>query len=60
MGNQIVGFFFLVFAVMVTLSLMRNLKQLGPVQIFIGGAFAAWMAYFAITSFLKARKISRS
>ena len=60
MGNQIVGFFFLAFAAMFGLSILRNLKQLSNAHIVIGGAFALWMAYFGVTSFLKARKISRS
>ena len=60
MGNQIVGFFFTVFAVMFGFSIVRNLNQLSGAHVVIGGAFTLWMAYFGITSFLKARKISRS
>ncbi|HEY1758652.1 MAG TPA: hypothetical protein VGG72_24990 [Bryobacteraceae bacterium] len=63
--NEIIGFIFLVLAAWMIPSTVRSVRQLNSpdgsifrVLMFIG--FGALMAYFGVTSFLKARKISRS
>jgi hypothetical protein len=63
--NEVIGFLFLVLAAWVIPSLVRSVRQLDTpegsifrVLMFVG--FSAMMAYFGITSFLKARKIGRS
>jgi hypothetical protein len=63
--NEIIGFIFLVLAGWMVPGTIRSVRQLDTpdgsifrVLMFIG--FGALMAYFGVTSFLKARKISRS
>jgi hypothetical protein len=63
--NEVIGFVFLVLAAWMVPGTIRSVRQLDTpdgsifrVLMFIG--FGALMAYFGITSFLKARKISRS
>jgi hypothetical protein len=63
--NEIIGFTFLVLAAWMVPGTIRSVRQLNTpegsifrVLMFIG--FGALMAYFGVTSFLKARKISRS
>lgn len=63
--NQVVGLFFLLFAAAAIPSGIRNLRQLDTPEGSIGRVlmifgFAALLAYFGISSFWKARKISRS
>ena len=63
--NEIIGFVFLCLAAWAVPSAIRNVRSmqtqesgLGRVVLSIG--FFGLMAYFAISSFLRARKISRS
>src|SRR6202453_2113804 len=63
--NEIIGFIFLVLAGWMVPGTIRSVRQLNSpdgsifrVLMFIG--FGLLLAYFGITSFLRARKISRS
>ena len=63
--NEIIGFLFLVLAIMATPSVIRTYRQLDQPQgglgrLLLGVLFVAVMAYFGISSFLRARRISRS
>lgn len=63
--NEIIGFLFLVLAIWVVPSTIRSIRSLGSPEgslfrVFICAGFGGLMAYFGISSFLKARKISRS
>lgn len=63
--NEVIGFVFIVLAIWAAPSAWRNIRQVnGNSESFfkaaISVAFALLMAYFGISSFLKARKISRS
>jgi hypothetical protein len=63
--NEVMGFIFLVFAVYMGTSAIRNVHKFqGDVGSFVLGVaafgFAGLMAYFGIASFLRARRISRS
>jgi hypothetical protein len=62
--NEIIGLFFLVFAVVfgsAAFRSFRNLDKGGSMSLVILSAFLALlMLYYGITSFMKARKISRS
>jgi tryptophan-rich sensory protein len=62
--NQLIGFIFLVLAASATVSAIINLRRSnGDAEdmwrAVISFTFAAIMAYFSITSFLRARKITR-
>jgi len=60
--NQLIGFVFLVLAVFVGLSTWRRMDDGGltPLTMGLGFAFAAFLAFFGVSSFLRARKVSRS
>lgn len=63
--NEIIGFLFLVLAAFVTLSSYRRARtyegDVGELLLLIAYfLFAALLAYYGVSSFLKARKISRS
>ncbi len=63
--NEVIGFLFLVFAVFAASSAFRSIRQLdtpagSPFRVSLSVFSTLLMAYFAITSFLRARKISRS
>ena len=66
--NEVVGFFFLCFAVGFGVSLVRGILAFGAsgtggkelLRIVLLGFFTIMMAWFGISSFLKARRISRS
>ena len=63
--NEVIGFIFIVLAIWATPSAYRNVRQVdGDSASFFKAAvsvgFALLMAYFAFSSFRKARKISRS
>lgn len=63
--NEIIGFIFIVIALGVIPSLVRSFRDLDKPQgslfrVIVSALFAALMAYFGVTSFLRARKISRS
>jgi hypothetical protein len=62
--NQLIGFIFLLLAASATFSAVNNLRHSNGEpedtgRIVIAFTFAAIMAYFSVTSFLRARKISR-
>lgn len=63
--NEIIGFVFIVLAIMGVPSLVRALRdmdtpQASPGRLILSLLFVLAMAYFGITSFLRARRISRS
>ena len=63
--NEIIGFVFLCLAAWAVPSAIRNLRSLetehGNIgRVVLSLAFLGLMAYFGITSFLRARRISRS
>ncbi len=63
--NEIIGFVFLCLAAWAVPSAIRNVRSLHAEQVGVGRAalsigFFALMAYFGISSFLRARRISRS
>jgi len=60
--NQLIGFVFLVMAAFVGLSTWRHMDDGGltPLTMALGFAFAVFLAFFGVTSFLRARKVSRS
>ena len=63
--NEIIGFLFLAFAVWAVPSAYRNIRDFrgdadSLFRIILSSIFAVMMIYFGVTSFLRARKISRS
>ena len=63
--NEVIGFLFFVFALLAGSSALRNIRQLNtaegsPFRVGLSLFSTLLMAYFAISSFLRARKISRS
>ncbi len=63
--NQVVGFVFFVLAVWAIPSAVKNVRRFegsgeSLFRVALSVSFAALMTYFAISSFLKARKIGRS
>ena len=58
--HEIIGFIFLAFALIVTGSLIRNHATLGPWGILLIVPLIILSAGYGISSFLKARRISRS
>jgi hypothetical protein len=63
--NEIIGFLFLVLAAAGLPSVIRSVRELDTPQaslgrLFLGGLFLLVMGYFGVTSFLRARRISRS
>ncbi len=64
--NQIIGFVFLVLALWAVPSALRTWRQFQEGQsgslgrVMLAGLFIALMLWFGISSFLRARKISRS
>jgi uncharacterized membrane protein len=63
--NEVIGFLFIVFAIVAGFYVVRAVREFdgdveGLVHIVMPGLFGLLMAYFGISSFLKARKISRS
>ena len=63
--NEIIGFIFVVLAIWATPSTYRTLREFdGDAESFFRAilslSFAAMMAYFGVSSFLRARRISRS
>ncbi len=63
--NEIIGFFFIVLAVWALPSAIRNLRHFDGdagsfFRVILSFSFAGIMTYFGVTSFLRARKISRS
>lgn len=58
--NEIIGFIFFVIAVPIVFGAIRAYREGDAQRMVIAGVFAAMLLYFGITSFLRARKISRS
>jgi len=56
--NQVIGFIFIVLAIVFGYRVIRGSEPAG-LQ-FVGALFAIMMAWFGVSSFLKARKISKS
>ena len=59
--NQLVGFLFLVLAAVIASSAIRHSSdpERGTAMAVIGILFGVFLAYFGVTSFLRARRISR-
>lgn len=63
--NEVIGFLFIIFAVVAGYYVFNAVRHFegdveSLVHIILPGLFGALMAYFGISSFLRARKISRS
>ncbi|HYP14353.1 MAG TPA: hypothetical protein VEQ63_10560 [Bryobacteraceae bacterium] len=63
--NEIIGFIFLVLGGLIGLSTYRNFRDVeanagNPLFLIAGMAFALLLIYFGVSSFWKARRISRS
>jgi hypothetical protein len=63
--NEVIGFLFIVIAIIAVPSVWRNFRQFerGEASMFrflMPLGFAALLLYFGVSSFLKARKISKS
>jgi hypothetical protein len=63
--NEVIGFLFLVFAALSGFYVFRAVRSFsgdmeGLARIVFPGLFGLAMAYFGISSFLRARRISRS
>lgn len=63
--HEVLGFLFLVLAVMLGSGVLREYRQLGNghgslSRVVVSSFFPLVLAYFGISSFLRARKISRS
>ena len=63
--NEIIGFLFLALAGLSIPSVVRSIRQMDSedgslFRTVLAVSFVGLMAYFGITSFLRARKISRS
>jgi uncharacterized membrane protein len=58
--HEVLGFFFLVFAGLGIWKIVRNRATMGPVQLAIIVPLIVVLVVYGVSSFLKARKISRS
>ena len=63
--NEIIGFVFIAFAVWTVPSAYRHIRDFkgdtdSLFRLILTSLFALMMIYFGVTSFLRARKISRS
>jgi hypothetical protein len=63
--NEIVGFVFIVLAISLTPGFIRGIRDLdtprsSPGRLMIAGGFLLMLLYFGVSSFWRARKISRS
>ena len=63
--NEVIGFLFIVFAVVAGFYVIRAVRGFegdleGLVRIFFPALFGLVMGYFGVSSFVRARKISRS
>lgn len=63
--NELIGFIFLSFGILVGFSTWRNFSEGGqasgnPIVLLAGGAFALMLLWYGVSSFLRAKKISRS
>jgi hypothetical protein len=62
--NEVIGFVFIALGVLMAFSTYRNFRDVNeqgsPLPLIGGSLFALLMIYFGVSSFLRARKISRS
>jgi hypothetical protein len=63
--NEVIGFLFIVFTVVAAFYVVRAVRNFdgeveGLVRIVLPALFGLVMGYFGVSSFLRARKISRS
>jgi uncharacterized membrane protein len=58
--HEVLGFVFLVFAGLAAWKVFRHSDTMGPVQLLLIVPLIVVTAYYGISSFLKARRISRS
>jgi uncharacterized membrane protein len=58
--HEVLGFLFLVFGALAVWRVVRKAGELSPIQLAILILFIVVMAGYGVSSFLKARRISRS
>ena len=63
--NEVIGFLFMIFAVVAAFYVVRAVRSFegdmeGLFRIVMPGLFGLLMGYFGVSSFLRARRISRS
>lgn len=58
--NQVIGFFFIVLGVVPIPSAIRSFREGNIPHLLLSSAFIVLMASFGVSSFWRARKISRS
>ena len=63
--NEVIGFLFFALAVMAVPSAYRNIRHFDGepksfFRVMLSGTFAVLMLWFGVSSFLRARRISRS
>jgi hypothetical protein len=58
--NQIIGFFFLVLAIIGFFSAVKSYRAGNTPQLMLASTFVLIMAIFGISSFWRARKLSRT
>lgn len=58
--HEILGFIFLAFALILGANAIRNRAAMGPVKLFLIVPLVVLAAGYGVSSFLKARRISRS
>ncbi len=58
--HEVIGFFFLAFAGIGVWRIYRTASTMGPVRVAILGIFIVVLIGYGVSSFLKARRISRS
>ena len=58
--NEVIGFLFLCLAVILGFNTVRSYLAHDAFRVFLAGPMTLIMAWFSISSFLRARKISRS
>jgi hypothetical protein len=58
--HEVIGFIFLTFAGLAAWKVIRNAETMGPIQLVIVVPFIAVLACYGVSSFLKARRITRS
>ena len=62
--NELIAFIFVLLAVVIGFNTWRNFNQGqnsgNPMLLLMGGGFALMLLYFGVSSYMRARRISRS